>query len=102
MDLGRKTSKEPVLDIWCNLEHEQQIYIFGKLLLITHYVGTWNNNIAGGDEGAANRDIKDIMVFDADNGAWNKIGEMNQGRYRHATSIIEADPEALCGTTWFQ
>ena len=101
MDLGRKTSKEPVLDIWCNLEHEQQIYIFGKLLLITHYVGTWNNNIAGGDEGAANRDIKDIMVFDADNGAWKKIGEMNQGRYRHATSIIEADPEALCGTNWF-
>ena len=59
------------------LSMNNKIYIFGKLLIIINYVGTKNNNIAGGDEGAANRDVKDIIVFDADNGAWNKIGEMN-------------------------
>ena len=42
------------------------------------------------------------MVFDADKGAWEKIGEMNQGRYRHATAIIEADPDALCSLSQFQ
>jgi len=79
--------------------------LVGKLPRSLYWISgatlSMNNKIYifGGDEGAANRDVKDIMVFDADKGAWENIGEMNQGRYRHATSIIEADPEALCGTT---
>ena len=73
-----------------------KIYIFGKFLLSYDAINQYIINIAGGDEGAVNRDVKDIIEFDADEDAWKKIGEMNQGRYRHATAIIEANPEALC------
>ena len=77
-----------------------KIYIFGEVLLTYDAVNWHTINITGGDEDAVNRDIKDIIEFDADEDAWKKIGEMNQGRYRHATSIIEANPEVLCGTNW--
>ena len=39
----------------------------------------------------------DILEYDPDQEAWNKIGELTRGRYRHATAIIEADPLMLCG-----
>jgi len=39
----------------------------------------------------------DIIEYDPDQEAWNKIGELTRGRYRHATAIIEADPLMLCG-----
>ena len=81
------------------LSMNNKIYIFGEVLIPYDAINQHIINIAGGDEGAVNKDIKDIIEFDANEDTWKKIGEMNRGRYRHATAIIEADPEALCGTS---
>ena len=50
----------------------------------------------GGDEGAANRDITDILEYDAEKEIWGKIGDMKIGRYRHAVAVIEADEKTIC------
>jgi len=54
--------------------------------------------IFGGDEGATNRAITDILEYEAEQDTWNKIGDMKRGRYRHATAVIEADQATLCAT----
>ena len=51
-------------------------------------------NNAGGR--ADPQSLTDILEYDADLVAWDKIGDMQLARYRHAAAVIYGDFSDLC------
>ena len=53
--------------------------------------------MAGGQlKGGKDRYSRDILVYDANEDKWTKVGDLCRGRYYHAMSLVPAVVEDEC------